>query len=280
MPAAFRELIACDATREQLEEWCRSKAQAIPVGSNLVLCRVLGKYILYALARDYALTPHLALDGIWEPWVTMAIARHIKPGMRCLDVGACYGYYSVLMADTVGGSGQVDAWEPYHCDLLQLNASLNGFNSPRLVVHPHAMGWPGGEHVVVSPPASNELNLFNAGGVEVTGDGPLLRSFQRRVETHLPYAPEEHLYDFIKVDVEGHEAEVWKALALSYAARATVCMEFTPKKHADPSAFLHQITQVGFALGTVGHDGTPRACSAEEALEPDTGDFRMLWLTR
>lgn len=271
--ASFQSLLQYDATREQLEEWCRSKAQAIPVGADLVLCRVLGKFIMYTLARDSALTPHLALSGMWEPWVTMAIARHIKPGMRCLDVGACYGYFSLLMADIAGDTGHVEAWEPYHADLLQHNASVNGL--PIYVV-PQAMG-PIGTQVIVKPPPSDELKLFNAGGVQVRPDKEMLCSYERRVVAGRP----EIGFDFIKVDVEGYEAEVWEALGLPHYDRpVTVCMEFTPSKHQMPNVFLDRIKHDGFVLGTVGHDGVPRPCSHEEALEPDTGDFRMLWLTR
>jgi hypothetical protein len=57
-------------------------------------------------------------------------------------------------------------------------------------------------------------------------------------------------------------------------------MEFTPSMHTDPLPFLNRLTGDGFDLGTVGHDGVPRRCSLDEALVPDTGGFRMLWLTR
>ena len=96
MPLTFKQLIEHDASREQIEDWCRGKAQSYLVpfedGASAVACRVLGKYIMYCAALDSALTPHLALNGIWEPWITMAIARHVQPGMRCMDIGACYGY--------------------------------------------------------------------------------------------------------------------------------------------------------------------------------------------
>jgi len=275
MQPTFRSLLAHDATREQLEEWCRARAQAIPVGHDLVLCRVLGKHLMYCLARDCALTPHLALDGIWEPWVTMAIARHVRPGMRCLDVGACYGYYAILMADIVGAPGHVEAWEPYHDNLLRLNASLNGGS---IEVHSSALGM--GADVIVAPPPSDVLSLFNAGGVEVVpalDDGRAPPRYQRRVSSGYPTGT----FDFVKIDVEGDEAQVWDALgAFRQYGPVTVCLEFTPEKHADPEAFLLNIEKDGFRLGTVGHDGTPRACSIEEALQPDTGGFRMLWLKK
>ncbi len=277
MAATFRDLVLRDATREQLEDWCRSHARAIPVGPDLVLCRVLGKYLMYTLARDSALTPHLAMNGMWEPWVTMAIARHVKPGMRCLDVGACYGYYSLFMADAAGDKGYVEAWEPYHCELLRTNAGLNGLS---IQTEFQALGM--GRDLIVSPPPSDGLRLFNAGGVEVVGVADDERepySYQRRVHSGAP----KGTFDFVKIDVEGAEGQVWDALGAfrGYIGPVTVCMEFTPSKHADPVAFLRSIVvEQGFTLGTVGHDGMPRACPPAEALIPDTGDFRMLWLTR
>ncbi len=136
MRPTFLSLLKADATREQLEEWCRGQTRVMPAG-DVNLCRVLGKYLMYVIPQDLTLTPHLALDGIWESWVTMAIARHLKPGMRCMDVGACYGYYSLLMADVVGPSGYVEAWEPIYEELVGINAALNGLD---LTVVPYAMG--------------------------------------------------------------------------------------------------------------------------------------------
>ncbi len=74
---------------------------------------------------------------------------------------------------------------------------------------------------------------------------------------------------------------MWRALAgvRALSPNLTVCMEFTPSRHDVPHEFL-ELLESEFELGTVGHDGVPRRISAEEALVPDTGDFRMLWLAR
>ena len=101
--ALVKGFVERDATREQIEARCRERAQALPLTRSLVLCRVLGEYRLYTLAHDSAITPHLALDGIWEPWVTMAIARYLKPGMRCLDIGAIQNSRFGQVRDGVGG---------------------------------------------------------------------------------------------------------------------------------------------------------------------------------
>jgi len=279
---SFQSLIAADASREQIEEWCRSKTQsyAVPLeGGPAVACRVLGKYIMYGAAADSALMPHLALNGIWEPWVTMAIAHHVKPGMRCMDVGACYGYYALLLADIAGPGGHVQAWEPVWDHIVTLNAQVNG-----LPVQVIAKAMASSE-ATLSPVLPRRDRFFNAGDVKLIPYDAAGRWFRkvdaRPPELGDPAAPEEP-WDFIKIDVEGAEADVWMALAgvRSRSPSLTVCMEFTPKSHPEPRQFLEQIHADGFAVGTVGHDGVPRPITTDEALVPDTGDFRMLWLTR
>ncbi len=279
MRLSLQSLIAADASREQIEDWCRQQAQSytVPIGSgSFVACRVLGKYLMYGAASDDALTPHLALNGIWEPWITMAIARHVKPGMRCMDIGSCYGYYALVMADIVGESGHVQAWEPIWGPIVARNALVNGL--PVDVV-PSAMASVDG--VIMSPVMPHKDSFFNAGDVRMVpfDQGNNLHRWTRKIVSRTPVPMP---YDFIKIDVEGAEDDVWKALAgvRELSPTLTVCMEFTPYKHAAPASFLELLVSDGFRLGTVGHDGTPRECSLEEALVPDTGEFRMLWLTR
>ncbi len=271
MAATFMSLLAAGATREQLEEWCRSKTQSYPadVAGQGIACRVLGKYIMFAAAGDTALTPHLVLNGIWEPWITMAIASHVKPGMRCMDVGACYGYYAMLMADIVGVAGVVEAWEPIWGGTVIANANINGFD---IGVRRHFMGTGVDQFEYRIP-----RGPFNAGDIKAypsTSTRGWSRTSMR--------APEATGWDFIKIDVEGAEADVWQALSgvREKSPDLTVCMEFTPSQHERPGEFLLQLVADGFELGTVGHDGVPRRISVDEALVPDTGGFRMLWLTR
>jgi FkbM family methyltransferase len=269
----LKSLVDADATREQIEEWCRRQTQVASAGPERNLCRVLGKYLMYVSTSDSAIAPHLELNGIWEPWITMAIARHIKPGMRCCDIGACYGYYSVLMADLAGAGGYVEAWEPSSIQSVRANHSINGLP---VVAREQAAG-PRGE-VVVTLERRGDLGMGNIGGASVRSPLPNDSRFVRRVIQAEP----EGEFDFIKIDTEGYEAEVWTALACvrEVSPELTVCMEFTPGKHADPEAFLRRIMDDGFEVGSVDSDGMPRTCTIPTALTPDTGNFRMLWLTR
>ena len=95
--------------RGDLERLSRQHCHAVRLNERFVICRVLGKYILYADPEDVGLTPHLCLDGFWESWVTIAMARLLQPGWHCVDVGANHGYYTMIMADAVEPSGRVIA---------------------------------------------------------------------------------------------------------------------------------------------------------------------------
>lgn len=270
---SIQKLIGVDATREQIEDWCRAQARAVPVDDYL-LCRVLGKHLMYVHQRDTALTPHLALNGIWEPWITMAIARHVKPGMRCLDIGSCYGYYALLLADLVGKDGYVQAWEPYWGELLKRNIVINGANVEAAI---SAMGT----HYAWLLRSDLPQGWFNAGDLPMHRLSSDLHRFRTSGAPVL--RPESGSYDFIKIDVEGSEDDVWDALkdVRDESPNLTVCMEFTPGCHAKPFNWLESIRDVdGFDIATVGHDGIPRPIPVLEAVVPDTGDFRMLWLTK
>jgi len=63
--------------------------------------------------RVSLLTPYVLLEQ--ERWFESEIdfiSSWLRPGMRVIDVGANHGVYTVPMADLVGPSGAVWAFEP------------------------------------------------------------------------------------------------------------------------------------------------------------------------
>ena len=107
---ALRQFASMD--RFTLEALCCAQAQPLYLGDNSALCRVLSRYKLLLDTRDLGFAAHVLLDGYWEMWLTIFMCRHIQPGMVAIDVGANFGYYTVLMADLVGPEGHVFAVEP------------------------------------------------------------------------------------------------------------------------------------------------------------------------
>jgi FkbM family methyltransferase len=127
--------------RTAMETHCRSLAKPVRLGKRRLLGRSLGKYPFYCDPDDTSLTPNLVLDGYWEMWVSVALARLIQPGWHVADVGANVGYYTVLFADLVGELGSVLAVEPGNRPrrFLKFNVHMNGFEA-RTRICPVAVG--------------------------------------------------------------------------------------------------------------------------------------------
>ncbi len=261
--------------RSELESFSRQNAQTAYMGDNTLLCRVLGKYSMYTDTRDIGLTPHLALDGHWEAWVTLAMARLIKPDMRCIDVGANYGYYSVLMGDGVGSDGLVVALEPnpHVASLLKSTLHVNGLTDRVTVLEKAAyhvdeedvnfvlsQDFPMNGNIGISAPNDESLTVKT-----VTLD-TLTRDWDR--------------VDFVKIDAEGAEWGIWQGMSdtIDRNPDITVIMEFNPSRHYDPEVFFDRIEAKGFSLQHIDFDSN--IVPAERAEIINSPKDWMLFLHR
>lgn len=222
----------------------RALCLAVPYGDDTVLCRVLGRFKMFADARDRTLSPYLILDGGWELFVTEAVVSQLRPGMTVFDAGANLGYFTLLMAELVGPSGRVHAVEPNPrlAALLRRTVTLNVFDD-RVTIHPHPLGAASGREVVLRVPDGRPMNGHVVPGSgtealvtrtvdEILGDGPL---------------------DAIKIDVEGAEWELWQGMekVLARGRPLLVFLEFNKHRLADPDAFLDSIERHGFSLSWI-----------------------------
>lgn len=260
--------------RESIEKWCRAHTQHAYLGDYTSLCRVLGDLLMYVDTRDQSLTPHMLLSGFWEMWVTQAIARYVKPGMRCLDIGANCGYYTLLLASLVGATGLVEAWEPYErlARLLEKSIAVNGFSEIASV-----------EELAASN-SSREQTLFAR--IDLLGSSSLseINAANERPQVKVVRVDEvwDSPVDFVKIDVQGHEMEALEGMRglIEKSPKIAIALEFSPEEYPDPMAALATIQSYGLSIRTIGTDGMVRHIAAEQAVVPDTGDHRMLWLSK
>jgi FkbM family methyltransferase len=236
---------------------------------------VLGYYLMYLPTDDASLSPHLLMDGYWEMWITMAVARHVQPGWRCIDVGANVGYYTLLLSELVGTGGKVQAWEvqPDLAACLIRSISMNGFADIAKVCQCAASDR---EALVDLVPMANS---WDRGSVAIEHVDP------PRIETdgvcrRIDETCEWDMVDFVKIDVEGHEPQVWSGMEgiLKRSPRIQVLMEFTPRLYEDAPGFLNQIRSDGFTLKRVDFHGDLQPTGPQELL--DCPDMDMLWLSR
>lgn len=268
-------LFLADQDRDTIEKWCRSQTQQAYLGDHIALARVLGKFLMYVDTWDLSLTPHMLMNGFWELWVTQAIAAFVKPGMRCIDVGANCGYYTLLLAE-LSGNAPVHAYEPQAelRPLIERSALINGFSNT--TVFERALG-----EAVGAQDLHHSEHLLGSASL-VPGVGLIDGTTQVTVSTlDVDYAGVSAV-SFMKIDVQGYEMQVLRGgrELIARSPNLNIAMEFSPAEHSDPMVSLLEIVSMGFSVRTIGTDGIIRAVTLEQAAKPDTGDHRMLWLSK
>jgi len=231
-------------------------AQAVPYGNHRVLCRLLGEYLAFVDDRDLMLAPRLALDGFWESWVTRALAHHIYGGNWCIDVGANYGYFTLLMAGLAGPEGRVIACEPIPSlahDYLPRNLALNGLE--KMVE-------------VCAKAVSNTDNWaveFALKSEDLASSS--LARWSETVRSEIITVPTITIdricadwprLDLVKVDAEGADALVWNGMqeTLRRFPQAVVMLELHLQRDLPQAmSLLHQIETASYRLMAIDYEG-------------------------
>jgi len=142
--------------------------------------------------------------GTWESRQTRAVKRVVRPGDICFDIGANIGWYTLLLSELAGPSGQVHAFEPDPRAYAQLeqNLALNQhFAATR--IHNVALGAAVGSHDLYTTPESLYSSFYDVHG---GGKAPGAVSVET-VDTYARSAGIDRI-DFLKCDVEGAEFDV------------------------------------------------------------------------
>lgn len=154
------------------------------------------------------LTSQTFLFGSYEPYMQKAFVKFVQPGSVVYDVGAHAGYHTVLCALLVGPNGSTFAFEPNPRNFRSISQQLELNSFAQVKLSKFALSDRCGTQKMDTSVSSGQSKLAIFGDLEVE-----THSCDCLVETRgfLPPA-------VIKIDVEGHEAQVLKG-ALSTLKR-------------------------------------------------------------
>ncbi|CAN5482543.1 hypothetical protein BH10PSE7_BH10PSE7_15660 [soil metagenome] len=148
---------------------------------------------------------YIFLYGIFESELTAFYVRSLKPGDTFFDVGAHYGYFSLLALNGVGEKGRVIAFEPsgYAGEMLKKNL---GRSENATIVQAAVWHEPGTLVLNDFGPSRSAFNSF--AGIR---DDPNIKGepFKAKAITLDQYVKETGIIpDFVKIDVESAEMHV------------------------------------------------------------------------
>lgn len=237
----------------------------------------LGGYSYTCDLRD-SIAREVCFTGRYEPQDTALLRQLLKPGMTFVDVGANWGYFTLLAAHLVGAGGRVLSLEPDP----RLYKILSGNIDRNRLRHVSA-------HCVAASDRNGTLTLagFDEGGgnfglsrvVEEKPDGVGRFSVAARP---LDALLEEHggfpNVDVLKMDIEGAEDLALQGMRAGLVRRRYKCvlLELHPTLLAERSRSVGEVVDVLTDAGYRGWriDHTPAATRrAAYSSAPRAGEF-------
>lgn len=200
--------------------------------------------VVYELDLSEVIDASLYYSGTFELETERAIVSLVRPGGIAIDVGANIGYHTFRMAAGVDPGGLVLAVEPMTTARTRLSRNLE--LNPRF------------DNIIVSAVAASDADglaevAFQSsfrlnGEADTSREVVELRTIDSLVRDHgLPRV------DFIKVDVDGFEAKVFRGAAETLRRwLPDIVFEISPSRISragdDADAMLEQLRGLGYDL--------------------------------
>lgn len=177
--------------------------------------------------------------------------RVLRPGDVAIDVGAHIGFFTIHMAQAVGPTGAVYAFEPLerNASLLERSIRENGFESRAHLERAAVSGVSGSSRLHFAAETLNTGGAFIS-DADVVALGALQSATVRTVR--LDDYPCRRPVRLLKMDVEGAEPSVIAGASRLIAAdRPIIVSEVHPEQLArvsgrTPAAFLDQLAALGY----------------------------------
>ncbi len=167
-------------------------------------------------------------DGEYEVLETLVLQKILKPGMKMIDVGANFGYFTLLGSRLVGDEGHVWAFEPQPRVFRLLGSSMDRNKIRNVTLIPEAVCDRNGELILYQ-------KKRDAGRATLFSENLDKSDTQATVSTtsldiYFDTQGEKPNIDMVKIDVEGAEISVWQGMSdlRRTNPKLMIFMEFWP----------------------------------------------------
>ena len=152
-----------------------------------------GNFIVFP---NDAIAQHIKSGKLWEKHFRDTIDVFLEKGHTVVDIGANFGYNSVLMGRKIGPGGILIAFEPQRIIYQQLNGNLILNNIFNAITVQAALGSIQGKSTM--SPVNYDSSWVNIGDTSIGYGG-------EEVDVYLLDQIQESKVDFIKLDAQGFE---------------------------------------------------------------------------
>jgi FkbM family methyltransferase len=195
--------------------------------------------------------------------------------MTVIDVGANFGYYSVLLGDLIESTGRLIAVEPnpHVADKLRRTLSINGFEG-RSTVLEVALGNSAAGEVSFFIPRGEPLNARVVPRGSKGEGGETITVHTTNIDTLCAGLPR---VDFIKVDAEGAEADILEGMKDTIARhRPTMLLELNAARGYEIAAVHASLSRDYSSIGYLDFDSQIKPVTVRDLQTRHVGEDWMI----
>jgi FkbM family methyltransferase len=211
--------------------------------------------------------------GAYAPQETALLRALLRTGGTFVDVGANWGYFTLLGAHAVGAGGRVAALEPDPRLFATLSANVAANGLAQVAALPVAAAERDGPLTLAGH--AEDGGNWGVSSLVADGDGPRFRVRGRPVDAVLNELGIERV-ELLKMDIEGAEDAALRGMTkgLARGRYRRVLLELHPRLHPRGAALLDDVaaafTRAGYRGWSV--DSSPAATrGAAYARRVDAG---------
>lgn len=198
------------------------------------------------------------LHGSFEPTETAHVRTLLRPGDVMIDVGASFGWYTILGSQLVGPGGRVHAFEPIPDTFAALIDNVDRNAATNVVANPVALSDTAGRRALHVP------DIGVSGSFEVHDFEDSYETFVCDVQRLDTYVAENDVRGvrLLKADVEGAEFEVLRgAEELLRRDRPALFVEIqehsTRRFGYEPADLFAWLSHLGYRASALTDAGRP-----------------------
>ena len=185
----------------------------------------------------------LYLTGTWDPHLLLVLEALARGSEVIVDVGANVGFFALSMA-AAAPTAAVHAVEPHPLLADLIERSVRASALPRVTIHRFALSESSGQATLAV--VADHLGSSRVGVATAPGEATIPILLRQGDEFLEGLGGRE--IDLMKLDVEGHEAQVLRGMEAWLSKRRVHVILFEARGHGDDRAAADLLLRHGYRL--------------------------------
>jgi FkbM family methyltransferase len=221
----------------------------ISLSDKEIIAKIFSGQKMYLDPRDLAVVPHLALDGIWEDYVTKAWLRVVGKEDVIFDIGANTGYYAVIAGQITDKKKSRIIMFEANTDLvpyIEKTLSVNWLHEQCVIENLAIADKPGKVTLNVLEDYVGSSSIHSAEHIDSFMHGKMESKTGKQINVDAVtidgYCSQHGITqaNLMKIDIEGYEDKAYTGMhdLIANSPEMTLFLEFTKQSYEDSRKFF------------------------------------------